>query len=119
MNLKNVLRTGLTICTLAGASLTAKPAEGLLTGSGDLDDCETMRYAPLVHTVEGNENLWDIARLYFGEFAERNETGKIIRHHPTEIARANHIKTPYYIHPKQRLVIPGRYDISRYHCLTQ
>ena len=114
MNLKNTLRTGLTICTLAGASLMAKPAKGIAM-EGEAEECYKRVYDPLVHVVKGNENLWDIARLYFGKVAERNETGKIIGHYPTEIARANHIKTPYYIHPKQRLVIPGMLS-DTYHC---
>ena len=122
MKLKNTLRTGLTICTLAGASLMAKPAEGIamagwiaIAMEGEGEECYRRVYDPLVHIVEGNENLWDIGRLYFGKVAERNETGKIIRHYPTEIATANHIKTSDYIHPGQSLVIPGMLS-DTYHC---
>ena len=91
----------------------AKPVEGLMDTSGSY--CTKKTYDPLIHIVEDNENLWDIARLYFGKVAERNKTGKIIGHYPTEIARANHIKTSDYIHPGQRLVIPGMLS-DTYHC---
>ncbi len=107
MNLKNSLRTGLTICTLAGTLITARPTEAVMETNTEIY-CDSRR-RPLHHTVEGNQNLWNISRLYYGKVVERWSDGEIMFHYPTEIARANGIKTSDYIREGQRLLIPGRY----------
>ncbi len=104
MDIKSTLRTGLTICTLVGSTVLSRTAEGILL-EGDGEAC-SRRGSYEIHTVHGNENLWDIAKLYFGKVAARWSDGKIMFHYPTDIAKANGIKTSDYIHEGQKLIIP-------------
>jgi hypothetical protein len=104
MDIKNALRTGLTICTLVGSTLLSRTAEGLVE-AGNGEGC-SKEGSYEIHIVRGNEDLWKIAKLYFGKVASRWPDGKIMFHYPTDIAKANGIKTSDYIREGQRLIIP-------------
>ncbi len=104
MGVNSALRTGLTICTLVGSTMLPRTAEGITFGVGGSGCSGKISYE--IHTVRSNENLWDIARLYFGEVAARWPDGKMRFHYPTDTATANGIKTSDYLHKGQRLIIP-------------
>ncbi len=112
MGIRDTLRMGVTICTLAAASISAKSAYAL-PFEGEGEECTTWVRYPIVHTVKKGEDLWDIAQQYFGRVKGKYDGKKI--HHPTDIALANGIKTSdYKIHPGQHLIIPGKYNGKSY-----
>ncbi len=105
MDLRESLRTGLTICALVAPVLLPRTAQSLLIDAGGGKACPSMGSYE-IHTVRRGENLWDIARRYFGEVAARWPDGKIMFHYPTDIAEANGIKTSDYLREGQELIIP-------------
>lgn len=82
-----------TLCALVGLAMPAT-ANGLIAIDGEsyttiLPDCTCHTY------VEKGDSLWKISKEVYG-------TGRDY----TKIADANGIKSPYIIHPDQRLFLP-------------
>ena len=98
-------RAARTLCTIVALSLPIRTANAeigmgwnrLAACPGERPPCKYP--TEMKHIVKKGENLWDIARQYYGKIKEYS-------HYPTEIARFNHRKVSDYIYAGETLNIP-------------
>ena len=100
-------RAAQTLCTIVALSLpTTASADVFFNFDAGLACRErhVCKYpAEIKHQVKAGENLWDIARQYYGIIGSHHQYDN---HYPTAIARFNHRKVSDYLHDGETIELP-------------
>lgn len=125
-------QAGLTLCMVVGLNLFSEADAQGWTGAfmpidksfapdllesyeNECNECKAnLNWDRTYHPVKPGDNLWKIAKKYYGEVAHLNREGNITKHYPTLLAAANKMSVSAIIKPGQKLWIPSTAD---YNCV--